>query len=116
MSHEAGLDVWMRAIADELATEGFSAVAPDILSGRGPHGGNFDSFQFPADVVHAMARLSQEDALRRYKAAFEYGLKLPGARGKTATLGIGMGGADSVRFAAETPSVDAAVSFYGVLP
>src|ERR1051325_3792193 len=50
MSHEAGLDDWMRAVADQLATEGFIAVAPDILSGRGPNGGNFDSFTFPADV------------------------------------------------------------------
>jgi predicted acyl esterase len=51
MSHEAGLDDWMRAVADQLATQGFIAVAPDILSGRGPNGGNFDSFPFPDDVV-----------------------------------------------------------------
>src|SRR5262249_37306206 len=40
MSHEAGLDDWMRAIADQLASHGFIAIAPDILSGRGPNGGN----------------------------------------------------------------------------
>src|SRR6185436_20578740 len=35
LSHEAGLDDWMRAVADQLALQGFIAVAPDILSGRG---------------------------------------------------------------------------------
>jgi carboxymethylenebutenolidase len=116
MSHEAGLDDWMRAIADQLATQGFIAIAPDILSGRGPGGGNFDSFRFPADVVHAMEKLQQDEALRRYRAALEYGLRLPRARAKRAALGVGMGGADSFRFAAEVPMLDAAVAFYGVAP
>ena len=116
MSHEAGLDDWMRAIADQLATEGFIAVAPDILSGRGPKGGNFDSFPFAADVVRANATLPQDEALRRYAAARDYALKLPGARAKSASLGAGMGGADSFRFAAEVPDLDAAVVFYGVAP
>ena len=115
MSHEAGLDDWMRAVADQLATQGFIAIAPDILSGRGPGGGNFDSFRFPADVVHAIARLPQNEVLRLYKAALEYGLKLPRARAKSAALGVGMGGADTFRFAADIP-IDAAVAFYGVAP
>lgn len=116
MSHEAGLDDWMRAIADQLALQGFIAIAPDVLSGRGPGGGHFESFRFPADALRAMEKLTQDEALRRYKAALEYGLKLPGARAKSATLGVGMGGADSFRFAADVPTVDAAVAFYGVAP
>jgi carboxymethylenebutenolidase len=116
MTHEAGLDDWMRAVADQLALQGFIAVAPDILSGRGPRGGHFESFRFPADVIHAMEKLPQDEAVRRYKAALEYGLKLSRARPKSAALGIGMGGADSLRFAAEVPSLDAAVAFYGVAP
>src|SRR5262249_48946136 len=64
MSHETGLDDWMRSVADQLATEGFIAVAPDILSGRGPNGGNFDSFRFAADVIRANEKLPQTEALR----------------------------------------------------
>src|SRR5207237_8406091 len=101
MSHEAGLDDWMRAVADQLALQGFIAIAPDIVSGRGPGGGNFESFRFPAEVIRAIARLPQDDVLRRYKAALAYGLKLPRARAKSAVLGVGMGGADSFRFAAD---------------
>jgi carboxymethylenebutenolidase len=116
MSHEAGLDDWMRAVADQLATDGFIAVAPDILSGRGPNGGNFDSFRFPADVIRANERLPQEEALRRYRVALDYARKLPRASGKSAGLGVGMGGADSFRFAAEVADLNAAVVFYGTAP
>lgn len=116
MSHEAGLDDWMRAIADQLASHGFIAIAPDILSGRGPNGGNMDAFKFAADVIDAAAKLPQDEIIRRYKAAWEYALKLTRANGKTASLGIGMGGADSFQFAAEVPDLAAAVVFYGTSP
>src|SRR5256885_14832526 len=76
-SHEAGLDDWMRAVADQLALQGFIAIAPDIVSGRGPGGGNFESFRFPAEVIRAIARLPQDDVPRRYKAALPHGLRLP---------------------------------------
>ena len=116
MSHEAGLDDWMRAIADQLASHGFIAIAPDILSGRGPNGGNMDAFKFPADVIQAIAKIPQDEVIRRYKAAREYALKLPRANGKSASLGIGMGGADSFQFAAEAQDLNAAVVFYGTSP
>jgi carboxymethylenebutenolidase len=106
MSHEAGLDDWMRAVADQLATDGFIAVAPDILAGRGPNGGNCDSFRFPADVIRANERLPQEEAMRRYRAALHYARKLPRASAKIASLGVGMGGADSLRFAAEVSDLN----------
>jgi len=116
MSHEAGLDDWMRAVADQLATHGFIAVAPDILSGRGPNGGHFESFRFLADVVRANEKLPQQEAWRRYKAALDYALKLPQAAAKIASLGVGMGGADSFRFAADAPNLAAAIVFYGIAP
>src|SRR3982751_2648065 len=31
-----GLTDWVRSVADQLASEGFIAVAPDLLSGMGP--------------------------------------------------------------------------------
>src|SRR5215467_14185705 len=116
MSHEAGLDDWMRAIADQLASHGFIAIAPDILSGRGPNGGNTEAFKFSADVIQATAKVPQNEVIRRYKAAREYTLKVTRANGKSASLGIGMGGADSFQFAVEVPDLDAAVVFYGLSP
>src|SRR5947207_1010328 len=34
-----GMTDWVRGVADQLAAEGFIAVAPDLLSGKGEGGG-----------------------------------------------------------------------------
>ena len=39
MQHGVGLDDWMRSVADQLAADGFIAVAPDAWSGTGPTAG-----------------------------------------------------------------------------
>ena len=38
-----GLSDWVRGVADQLAKEGFIAVAPDLLSRHGPNGGGSES-------------------------------------------------------------------------
>ena len=42
-----GLTDWIRGVADQLAREGFIAVAPDLISGLGPDGGGTDSVRQP---------------------------------------------------------------------
>ena len=39
-----GLTDWIRGVADRLAADGFIAVAPDLLSGKGPGGGGTEAF------------------------------------------------------------------------
>src|SRR6185295_4761448 len=44
--HEVfGLTDWIRSVADQLAAEGFIAIAPDLLSGHGKNGGGTDSYE-----------------------------------------------------------------------
>src|SRR4051794_21314701 len=38
-----GLSDWVRGVADQLAKEGFIAIAPDFLSGKGPNGGGSEA-------------------------------------------------------------------------
>lgn len=116
MHYDAGLDVSQLALADQLAVDGFIVVAPDLLSGRGPKGGNFDSFQFPDEALRADMKVSLADALRLYKNAYDYAMQLPRSSGKVASLGCALGGTRSFRFAAETPGLSAAVVFYGMPP
>jgi carboxymethylenebutenolidase len=116
MQHGPGLDDWQRALADQLALQGFIAIAPDLFSGLGPNGGNYDSFSGPDDVLRTNARLTQDEGIRRYKAAWEYGMKLPRASGKSATVGFCAGGGYSFRFAGEVPDINATVVYYGTPP
>lgn len=116
MHYDAGLDDLQRALADQIATEGFIAVAPDLLSGMGPKGGNYDSFPFPDNALRAVAKIPPAEAMKRYKAAYDYALQLPRSNGAAASLGQGVGGTDSFRFATETPNLSAAVVIYGTPP
>lgn len=116
MHYDAGLDDLQRALADQIAAAGFIAIAPDLLSGLGPHGGNFDSFPFQDDAIRALAKMKPDEIIRRYKAAYGYGMKLPEGNGKSASLGCGVGGTYSFRFAAEEPDLNAAVVIYGTPP
>lgn len=116
MQHGTGLDHWMQAVADQLAVEGFIAVAPDIWSGLGPDGGGWDSFAFIDDGIRAAGRVTPDETLRRYKAARDYAMRLPRANGKSASLGFCAGGGNSFRFAGEVPQLNAAVVFYGPPP
>jgi carboxymethylenebutenolidase len=116
MQHGPGMDDWQRALADQLALEGFIAIAVDLHSGLGPNGGNYDSFEGTDDVMRATARLTQDEMQRRYKAGLEWGKKLPRWNGKVASIGFCMGGGNSFRFAAEVAELNGAVVFYGGTP
>jgi carboxymethylenebutenolidase len=116
MQQAPGLDDWHRSIGDQLALEGFIAVTPDLYSGMGPNGGNYDSFEGVDAAMRSLARLSNEEMLRRYKAAYAWGMALPRASGKSATMGFCLGGGTSFEFAGVVPEINAAVVFYGGAP
>jgi carboxymethylenebutenolidase len=111
-----GLSDWMRGVADQLARDGFIAIAPDLISGLGPNGGGTDSVASRDDVVKLVRGISPEDATARLNAVRDYALKIPAANGKTATLGFCWGGARSFAYAAAQPGLNAAVVFYGTSP
>src|SRR5688572_18895566 len=86
-----GLTDWVRAVADQLAAEGFIAVAPDLLSGKGPNGGGTASFSGD-DVRGAVKNLSPDEVEQRLNAVRDHAMKLDAANGKTATIGFCWGG------------------------
>jgi carboxymethylenebutenolidase len=115
--HEVyGLTDWIRAVADRLAADGFIAVAPDMLTGRGPGGGGTEKFASRDDVVRAVRELAPAQVAAALDAAAGYGRSLPAASGKVATLGFCWGGAQSFSYATARPALDAAVVYYGTSP
>jgi carboxymethylenebutenolidase len=111
-----GLSDWIRGVADQLAREGFIAVAPDLVSGLGPNGGNTDSFASRDDVVKATRSLQPAQVDAMLNAVRDYAIKLPAANGKSATVGYCWGGATSFRYATVQPGLNAAVVYYGTSP
>jgi carboxymethylenebutenolidase len=65
MHHAPGIDEWTQSIGDQLSREGFIALVPDLLSGFGPNGGNYDSFTAPDEALKASVRITPDETMRR---------------------------------------------------
>ncbi|HKT80923.1 MAG TPA: dienelactone hydrolase family protein, partial [Vicinamibacterales bacterium] len=112
-----GLSDWIRGVADQLAAEGFIAVAPDLLSGKGPNGGDTLAFgDNQQQITQATMQIPAAELTAKLKAAREWGLKQPRANGKSASVGFCFGGAQSFAFATAEPGLNAAVVYYGQAP
>jgi carboxymethylenebutenolidase len=111
-----GLSDWARAVADQLAREGFIAVVPDLVSGMGPNGGGSDSAASRDDVVKLVRALTPDEATARLNAVRDYAVHLPAANGKAATVGFCWGGGRSFAYAAAQPTLAGAVVYYGTPP
>jgi carboxymethylenebutenolidase len=107
---------WMRAVADKLALQGFIVIMPDLSSGLGPNGGNFDSFKYADDVAKALGTRPVPEKIDLLRQARDYALKLPRANGKSGITGFCNGGGFAWESTAEIPGINAAVSFYGAPP
>lgn len=103
-----------RALGDQLAQDGYIAIVPDFLSGKGPNGGGSESLG--QGVNQAIQSLTPADIVGRLNAAMDYGKKLPASNGKTGVVGFCWGGSQSFLYAASQPALNAAVVFYGQAP
>jgi carboxymethylenebutenolidase len=114
--HEnAGLNDWARAVADQLAAEGFIAIAPDLLSGKAPGGKGTDAVDSDA-ARKLISQLQSGEIIRRLNAVAAYGAALPSSTGEYSVVGFCWGGGISFSYAAEQPALKAAVVCYGTPP
>lgn len=111
-----GLTDWARSAADELASKGYIAIAPDLLSGFGSKGGGSSDFASSQDAVKAVSGLDPDVVTADLNAVAEYAKKIPSANGKIAVSGFCWGGGQSFRFATNRKDLSAAFVFYGVPP
>ncbi len=110
-----GLSDWIRGVADQLAAEGFIAIAPDLLSGKGPDGGGSESVD--RDGAVALIRgLDRAEVISRLNGAASYATSSPAARAEFGVIGFCWGGSTSFRYATAQPDLDAAVVYYGSSP
>jgi carboxymethylenebutenolidase len=108
-----GLTDWVRGVADQLAEAGYIAIAPDLLSGMGPKGGNTNEFADEDAAREGIYKLEQSQVISDLNAVADYVIKLPASNGKLAVSGFCWGGGQSLRFATNRPDLKAAFVFYG---
>ena len=109
-----GMGDWGRAVGDQLAKEGFIAIVPDLLSGKGPNGGGTE--ELGQGVGQAIRSLTPDDVAARLNAAMAYGKSLPASNKKTAVIGFCWGGSASINYAIAQPELNASVIYYGTPP
>jgi len=108
-----GLSDWIRAVADQLAEDGFIAVAPDLICGKGPNNGCTDSVASRDDVVKLVRALTPDEVEARLNATREYALKIPAGNKKIATVGYCWGGLVTWVSAARLANLACAICYYG---
>jgi len=107
-----GLTDWVRDTADQLAEQGYIAIAPDLLSGMGKNGGGTDSLN-SKEVGQTIRDLPPDQITADLNAVVEYVANLPSCNGKVVVCGFCWGGTQTFRFAANNHKIKAAFPFYG---
>ena len=113
--HEnTGINTWTRAVADQLAADGFIGIAPDLTT-------MFRTGDLTAEPDRdagraAIRNVTPEMANRIIDAVAKYGMSLPAAQPKYGIVGFCWGGARSFHHAVHTPALGASVVYYGSPP
>ncbi len=107
-----GLTDWARSIAGRFAGIGYSALAVDLLSGKG----GTAAFADPAEATAALGNIPPEDFIADMKSGVdELARRAPGV--KLAAVGFCMGGGLTWQLLASgEPRLAAAAPFYGPFP
>jgi carboxymethylenebutenolidase len=111
-----GLSTWVRGVADQLAADGFIAIAPDLLTGKAAPAPGTDTLS-QAVATSAIRTLQSADVQRQLAAVGQYGMSLPAAEKKYGIVGFCWGGSTSFAHAvASPPGLGASVVYYGTSP
>jgi carboxymethylenebutenolidase len=109
-----GMSTWIRAVTDQLAKEGFIAIAPDLIpSARIPVGADTLTNQ---EGIAAVAKLTPASVQAGITAAARYAMSLPAALQKYGVVGFCWGGTASFAHAVVSQTLGASVVYYGTSP
>jgi carboxymethylenebutenolidase len=109
-----GLSTWVRGVADQLAADGFIAIAPDFLTG---YTGGIHPDSLPVDSARAIIRRIDANQMQsRIDAIARWGMALPAALPRYGIVGFCWGGSAVFNHAVHAPTLGAGVAFYGSAP
>jgi carboxymethylenebutenolidase len=103
-------------VADQVAEAGYVALAPDLLSGTAPGGGNTAEYGSEDAARNGIGRLPQPQVMSDLDAVFKYAKEMPAGNKVVAVGGFCWGGGQTFNYATHNPDVAAAFVFYGGAP
>lgn len=104
----------VRLMADQIAAEGFIAIAPDLLSSFSETQKKTTDFTTADEATQALYKLDPQMVQADLQAVATYAKQLSASNGKIASVGFCWGGSQSFRLAS-TP-MDKSFVFYGTAP
>ena len=108
-----GLNDHIRDVGRRLASQGYTALAADLLSRQG----GTASFATPDDANRAFQNIKDDDVTRDLNASYSYlNSNMAVKKDTIAMMGFCWGGQRSFLYAAENPKLKAAVVFYASPP
>ena len=111
-----GLTDWVRTVADQVAANGYIAIAPDLLSGAGPNGGKTSDFPSQDAAREAISSLPPAQVAEDLQNTAQYVRNLPAANGRLMVAGFCWGGSQTWNAANAIDTLSAAFVFYGTGP
>jgi carboxymethylenebutenolidase len=114
-----GLTDWVRTVTDQLAEQGYIAIAPDLLSGTGPMGTGSDEIiksEGEKGATKYIGKLPDDQITADLNAVAKYVSSLPSCNGKLAVCGFCWGGKQCFRYATNNKELKSAFVFYGESP
>lgn len=110
-----GLNDWARSFTDQLAEQGFIAIAPDLLTDS--NGKKTSDFPTSDAARSAIYQLDADAVTSDLQNVLNYAKNIEAGNGKVVVIGFCWGGSQSFRFATNSGSnIEAAIVFYGTGP
>jgi len=110
-----GVSTWIRGVTDQLAADGYIAIAPDLLSGKYTLAPGDTILQAQATAL--IRTVKPEDVQRDIARTAEYAMALPAAQQKFGVVGFCWGGSTSFATAVSAhPKLRGSVVYYGSSP
>lgn len=112
-----GLNDWARSFTDQLAENGFIAIAPDLISNTVDGIEKTSDFENSDAARSAIYGLDADNVTQDLMAVLKYAQSIEAGNGEIYVVGFCWGGSQSFRFATNAgDEIDAAMVFYGTGP
>ncbi len=112
-----GLNTWARSFADQIAEQGYIAVAPDLISNTEEGFEKTSDFASSDDARSALYDLDPDNVTTDLMNTLAYAKNLAAGNGNVIVVGFCWGGSQSFRFATNAGNnIEQTIVFYGTGP